>query len=124
MKKQIKSSGVNYEEPSFVMTSSGLLTLLSQIDELKNLDIELSIDEEGWSVQIGDSTYIIENPTYSEIKVSEDAIEEISELDQEGWEDLENEIDEPVEGGLIKEVLKTLAVGGLVRLTKDAIMKS
>lgn len=123
MKRQIKSSEI-YEERSFVMTSSGLAALLSQIEELKDADISLSVESDGWTVQIGDATYKIENPAPSEIAVSEDAIEDLEEIDEDCWEDVEDGIIEPVNGGVLKEVLKTLAVGGLVRLTKDALLKS
>lgn len=117
-----------------VMTPSALLAFLTQIEEIKNEDISITENENSIEVQIGDSFYTIESPVDSEVEVDENAVKDIEDLNKEGYEEL-SELegvdvveditgDEPVEGGIIKELIKTLAVGGLVRLTKDAIMKS
>lgn len=115
-----------------VLTPSALLTFLAQIEELKTTEISLVEDEDAIRVQIGDDTYVLESPQTSEVEISEDAVEELDSLNEEGYEQLAEDEDinledvsgEEVEGGVIKELIKTLAVGGLVRLTKDAILKS
>lgn len=115
-----------------VLTPSALLTFLAQIEELKTTEISLVEDEDAIRVQIGDGTYVLESPQTSEVEISEDAVEELDSLNEEGYEQLAEDEDinledvsgEEVEGGVIKELIKTLAVGGLVRLTKDAILKS
>lgn len=115
-----------------VLTPSALLTFLAQIEELKTAEISLVEDEDAIRVQIGDGTYVLESPQTSEVEISEDAVEELDSLNEEGYEQLAEDEDinledvsgEEVEGGVIKELIKTLAVGGLVRLTKDAILKS
>ena len=115
-----------------VLTPSALLTFLAQVEELKTAEISLVEDEDAIRVQIGDGTYVLESPQTSEVEISEDAVEELDSLNEEGYEQLAEDEDinledvagEEVEGGVIKELIKTLAVGGLVRLTKDAILKS
>ena len=124
----------NKSNGMLVLTPSALLAFLTQIEELKDQDISITEDKNSIEVQIGESFYTVESPETSEVEVNEDAVEDIEDLNKEGYEEL-SELegvdvveditgDEPVEGGIIKELIKTLAVGGLVRLTKDAIMKS
>ena len=121
------------ENDMLVLTPSALLAFLSNIEELKDLDITIGEDETHIEVQIGDSSYILESPESSEVEIDEMAVNEISDLDEEGYDELAEDEDiehledvdgDLVEGGIIKELIKTLAVGGLVRLTKGAIMNS
>ena len=121
------------ENDMLVLTPSALLAFLSNIKELKDLDITIGEDETHIEVQIGDSSYILESPESSEVEIDEMAVNEISDLDEEGYDELAEDEDiehledvdgDLVEGGIIKELIKTLAVGGLVRLTKGAIMNS
>lgn len=107
-----------------LLTPAALLDFLRQIDELSDKDI--SLDETGSTitVTIGDSVYGIDLNRAEEIEVPDEVVDEVSgvadeayaELGEEGVE-IDNPDEEPIEGGLLKEVLKTLAVGGLVRLT-------
>lgn len=124
----------NKSNGMLVLTPSALLAFLTQIEELKDLDISISENEDNIEVQIGESFYTIESPETSTVEVDEEAVNDIEDLNEEGYTELSDTEgvdiveditgDEPVEGGIIKELIKTLAVGGLVRLTKDAIMKS
>lgn len=111
---------MSYE--SKVLTISGLISFLSEIEQLKRLDMQVSEQDDGWTISIGEDTYKLES--YSEVEVDNDVVDSIEEIDEEGWEDVPDVVEEePVEGGIIKELLKTLAIGGLVRLTKNAIQK-
>ena len=121
------------ENDMLVLTPSALLAFLSNIEELKDLDITIGEDETHIEVQIGDSSYILESPESSEVEIDEMAVNEISDLDEEGYDELAEDEDiehledvegDRVDGGIIKVLIKTLAVGGLVRLTKGAIMNS
>lgn len=113
------------QDQSFVLTPSGLVSFLSEIEELRNSDIAIDESTTGLKIRIGNSTYDIQSPSGSAVSVNEDVIEEIDEIDDNGWDEVDVEVeDEPIEGGLLKEALKTLAIGGLVRLTKDALLKS
>ena len=116
-------------ESKLVLTPSALLTFLSQIEEIDQ-DLELGIDEgeDQLTVHIGESVYVLESADESEVPIDDSAFEDVEDIDQEGYDIFEDEIgeltdDEPIEGGILKELAKTLYVGGLVRLTKNAISK-
>ena len=114
-------------EESKVLTISGLVTLLSEIEQLKGLDIGFTEGDKDICISIGDDTYCIESPEQSVVEVSDDVVDIVEDIDNEGWDeisDIVEETDEPVEGGIIKELIKTLAIGGLVRLTKNALKNS
>lgn len=117
----------DYYEETKVLTISGLVSLLSEIEELKGLDISVTEEANTVCISIGDSTYCIESPESSSVDVPNEVVDVVSDIDEEGWDEIADVIeqeDETIEGGLIKEVLKTLAIGGLVRLTKNAIQNA
>jgi hypothetical protein len=106
-----------------LLTPAALLDFLRQVDELADKDI--AVDDAGstLNITIGDSVYSIEKNTADEVEVPDEVVNEVAEINETTYEAIDdidyNEIDsdeEVVEGGLIKETLKTLAVGGLVRL--------
>lgn len=113
-----------------LLTPAALLDFLRQVDELSDKDI--SVDETGSSltVTIGESSYGIDLNQAEAVEVPEDVVEEVSavadeayaELGESGVELTEIE-DDVVEGGIITEALKTLAIGGLVRLTGKLLGK-
>lgn len=139
MRRTIRSS-VEYDTDQFneivsdevaVLTPSGLLAFLSQIEELDTngkLGITTTDDGTGIQVFIGDSIYNLEAPSINNvIEVEDSVVDDIKDINVEGYEELEDEfeeVDEPIKGGIIKELIKTLAIGGLVRLTKNAIEKA
>ncbi len=97
-----------------IFTSAGLLDLLSQIDELKDYDMHLDDNNGAITLTIGDSTYAISKPT-DEVEIPEEALEEISDIANDTVDSFDEE-PEVVESGIVKEALKTLLVGGAVRL--------
>ena len=107
-----------------VFTSASLLDILSNIDELKDKDISVNETDSGIDLSIGDSLYrISSNDAYS-ISASREVVEEISDVADEAYEDLEAEgvdISERVEGGPIKELVKTLLIGGMVKMTANML---
>ena len=118
------------EENMIVLTPSALLAFLTQIDELKNYNISIIEQDSGIEVQIGDSVYQLESPAASEISVNDEVVDMLDDLNEECYEEVSDEFgveiadSENIEGGLIKELIKTLAIGGLVRLTKNAIQNA
>ena len=104
-----------------VFTPSAVLNLLLEIPELEGMDISVQETESGITITIGDNSYNIEVSPSSQIEIDDDAIEEIADIDEEGYQELDAANDEPVEGGVIKELAKTLMIGGLVRLTGSAL---
>lgn len=112
------------ENNEILLTPAALLDFLRQVEELSDKDI--TIDETGNSltVTIGNSTYDIDLAHAEDIEVPDEVVEEVAEVADEayaglGEEGVEIDIsdEEIVEGGILSEALKTLAIGGLVRLT-------
>lgn len=104
-----------------VFTPASLLDLLSQIDELKDLNVGLTETIDGKiQLQVGDSVYIIGDSAES-IQVDEQVIEDVSNLNEDTYNDLavsgQFEDDQPIESGIIAELAKTLLIGGVARLT-------
>ena len=106
-----------------LLTPAALLDFLRQVDELSDKDI--SVDETGstLTVTIGESTYGIDLNQAETVEVPDEVVDEVADVADEAYAELGEagvdvtDIDEDVvEGGLISEALKTLAVGGLVRL--------
>ena len=107
-----------------VFTASAVLDLLMQIDELKDYDIDLRESESGdISLTIGDSVYDL-NTDAAEVEVAPEVVDEVSEINEDNLSELENSADVelyPVESGVLKELAKTLMIGGIVRLTKKLL---
>lgn len=125
--KKIVASQSSSEE--LVLTSAGLLELLLNIDEFKDFDFGLveSLDN-NLQLQVNDSYYTIQPENTSEnVEIDEDSLNQISQINDESYQELldtdQVSEQEPIESGLIKELVKTLAIGGLVRLGKNLITK-
>lgn len=125
--KKIVASQSSSEE--LVLTSAGLLELLLNIDEFKDFDFGLveSLDN-NLQLQVNDSYYTIQPENTSEnVEIDEDSLNQITQINDEAYQELlDNDQvseQEPIESGLIKELVKTLAIGGLVRLGKNLITK-
>lgn len=110
-----------------LLTPSALLDFLLQIDELQDMEVSVSETPDGnILVSIGDSMYSIDCSDAEEVQVEQDAVEQVSDINEEAYEDIidsddsVSEVNEVVEGGLIKDIIKTLAVGGLARLAGKA----
>lgn len=104
-----------------LLTPAALLDFLRQVDELADKDIILDENDSAITVTIGESTYSINKSDAEEVEVPDEVVDEVAEINENTYEEIDDveytEIeDEVVEGGIISEALKTLAVGGLVRL--------
>ena len=113
-----------------LLTSASLLDFLRQIDELSDKDIILNEDDSAITVTIGDSTYSINKSDAEEVEVPDEVVDEVAEINESTFEELDDveytpeaADEETVEGGIISEALKTLAVGGMVRLTSKLLGK-
>ena len=109
-----------------VFTSASILDLLSNIDELKDKNINLTETESGISITIGESTYEINTANATEVEVDEEVVEEIDEVTSEAYSELSDngvDVQEEVEGGPIKELIKTLMLGGMVKMTANMLKK-
>lgn len=109
---------------NILFTPASLLHILKDIDELKHLDVGITetIDNK-IQLQIGDSIYIIDDSDCTEVQVDSSVVSAVDDANMSAYEELEESgdvsIDSPdaIESGIIKELAKTLLVGGMVRLT-------
>lgn len=109
-----------------VFTSASILDLLSSIDELQDKNINLTESDAGISITIGESTYEIDAQHAAEIEVDPEVVEEIDDVTAEAYSELSDDgvdIKDDVEGGPIKELIKTLMLGGMVRMTSNMLKK-
>ena len=111
-----------------LFTPASILELLASIDELKDKEISITetIDNK-IQLQIDESIYIIDTEEQtSGIQVDEDVVDEISEINESAYQELIENDDmindiEPIEGGILKEIAKSLLLGGMIRLTKKLL---
>lgn len=117
---------------SIVFTPASLIDLLSQIEELNDNAIGISETIDGKiQLNVGESSYIIDTDVATDVIVDEQTVEQVEDTNFEAYESLDESIevsvpedgDVPIESGIIKELAKTLLVGGLVRLSTNALGK-
>lgn len=109
---------------SIVFTPASLIDLLSQVDELKDYDINITETIDGQlQLGIGSSTYLIDSKDATNVTVEDSVVDAVEDANMEAYENLDDSVDvsvydetEPIESGILKEVAKTLLVGGMVRL--------
>ena len=103
-----------------LITPAALLDILSKIDELSQYDVGLTESIDGkLQLQIGNSIYNIEDKSITDIQVSDNVVEEIADINEEAYDNIEDS--DYIESGIIKELAKTLLIGGLVRLSGKLI---
>lgn len=101
---------------NIIFTPAAVLDLLSQIDELSPYSISMEEYPGHIELVIGESVYKLPTNMVEEVEVDSDAVEDIEEINQTAYENFDD-MSEYINSGIIKELLKTIAVGGLVRLT-------
>lgn len=111
-----------------LFTSASVLDLLSNVEELKDKNLDLQETESGVVITIGEASYEIKASQATEVEVDEAVLEEIDSITAEAYEELsasgvEVDAQEDVEGGPIKELFKTLMLGGMLRLTAKMLKK-
>lgn len=116
-----------------MFTSASVLDLLLQIDELRDYTISLTETLDGnIQLQVGDSTYLIENQDAKTIEVDDEVVGEIEVTNEDAYQDILNDSsgdieqefnEEPIEGSIIKEFAKSLALGGMIRFAQKHLLK-
>lgn len=111
-----------------VFTPAAILELLNQIDELSEYDLSITETIDGkLQLQIGTSVYDIDTQDIEEVPVAEEVLDAVENINEDAYETLvqdegfNQDDQEPVEGGLIKEAIKSLLLGGAVKLIKKLI---
>ena len=124
-KRYIRSA--EFENSTLLLTPASLVDFLSQIDELSEKSISLNSDNEYIDVSIGEATYRIRPQDEVNVPVSVDDIDEVNDAADDTYDELVDngyiENSDEIESGLIKELIKTLAIGGMVRLAAKKLKK-
>lgn len=107
-----------------LFTPAALMDLLMKIEELSDYDIELTESGSGILLTVGDSHYEINPSGDEDVVVPEEAIDEIRDIKDAAYDELEDvEVSDDVTSGVIKELFKSLLVGGMVRLTTKMLRR-
>lgn len=121
---------MNSTMSEIVFTPAALLDLLTQIEELEGKELGISETLDGkLQLVVGDSFYVIDTDRCATTVDAPDAVvSDVAEINEEAYSEISedfSDIDdldtEAIEGGIIKELAKTLLVGGVVRLGKDLL---
>lgn len=111
---------------TILFTPSSLIDLLSKIDELADIPVSLTETIDGdIQLEVGDSVYLIQSEEAEEVSVDESVVDKIEDTNLEAYENLDSDVDvtlqddesESVESGILKEVAKSLLLGGMIRLS-------
>lgn len=124
-KRYIRSTEL--ENSTLLLTPASLVDFLSQIDELSEKSISLNSNNGYIEVSIGEATYRIRPQDEVNVPVSVDDIDEVNDAADDTYDELVDngyiENSDEIESGLIKELIKTLAIGGMVRLAAKKLKK-
>jgi len=112
---------------TIVFTPAALLEILSQIDELRDVNVGITQTIDGkFQLQVGESAYLIDSENAEEVSVDESAVEKVEDVNMDAYEELDNsgevsvdiqdESEEPVESGILKEIAKGLLIRGIIKL--------
>lgn len=109
-----------------LFTPASVLDLLSKIDELKDVDVGVVETLDGkLQVQVGQSVYEIDDSNSTDVSVDEQTFDTVDDANLDAYDSLESsgeiELKQPVESGILKQIAKTLLIGGLVRLSKKLL---
>lgn len=131
MKKFTRIATTTEADEQIMFTPAAVLDLLSQIEELSDVPVGLAETVDGKiQIAVGDSTYIIENSNIDSVDVEPDVIDVIDEANLEAYQDLVDsdaveyvDDEEPINGGIIKEGIKSLLLGGLIRFAGKHLLQ-
>lgn len=104
-----------------LLTSASLFDILSQIQELSGCKIDVSDTGTSISIKIDDNTYVVKSSSNDIVSAPESVVQDVSEIVDTEYG--RSDSSENIESGVLKEIVKTLAVGGLVRLSAKLLSK-
>ena len=116
----------NNVDGQLMFTPAAVVDLLLQIDELKDKTIIIAETPNGQlQLTIGDSIYMIDDNVSESVEVEDDVVDIIEETNSTAFEEIEEELEvseEPIEGGIIKEAVKSLLLGGMIKFAKKHLL--
>lgn len=111
---------------SLLFTPASILDLLSKIEELNQYEIGVAetLDEQ-LQITVGDSVYLIDASHATSVVVDDSVLETVEDANLDAYEHLDDSVDvtvyedgeQPVESGILKEIAKSLLLGGMIRLS-------
>ena len=104
-----------------LLTSVSLFDILSQIPELSGCKIDVSDTGTSISIKIDDNAYVVKSSSNDIVSAPESVVQDVSEIVDTEYS--KSDSSENIESGVLKEIVKTLAVGGLVRLSAKLLSK-
>lgn len=118
---------MNNSSDTLLFTSAALLDFLSSIDELSEYDIGIESSGNNIQCKIGNSVYQINSSDAEIVDVDEETVDEVNDITESAYEELDEDYyrtdQQPIESGIIKEAIKTLLLGGMVRLSAKILRK-
>lgn len=115
-----------------VFTTSSLIDILSKIDELKDVDVGIVETPDGTlQLQVGESVYALDPNNAESVEVPAEVVEDVADINDDAYQMLDTSSDvavygtgeDAIESGILKELAKTLAIGGMVRLSANMLKK-
>ena len=113
-----------------VFTSGALLELFNQIQEFEGHEFEVTDNGDTVTLSVDGSTYTLKSAV-EDVPADVETIETISDIDEEVYSDIAdtesavdiNDMDteEVVESGIVKEAIKALLLGGMIKLSSKLL---
>lgn len=112
-------------DDQILLTPSALLDFLAHMDEFKDKAVGVAeLPDGNIQVTVGDSQYVIDCSNAENVSVDDKAVEQVADINEDAYVEIAEAFGDSgesigvqdVEGGLISEIAKTLAIGGLARL--------
>ena len=109
-----------------LFTPASVIDLLSKIDELADYNISLTETfDNKLQLQVGDSIYEIDTDNSTSLRVDSSTLAKAIDVNEDAYAELDDNFDvqQDVNAGIIKEVAKTLLLGGMLRLSAKMLNK-
>lgn len=117
---------INSSDGQLMFTPASVVDLLLQIDELKDKTIIIAETPDGQlQLTVGDSIYLIDDDSSEPVEVEDEVVDIIEETNSNAFEELEDglEVTEaPIKGGIIKDAVKSLLLGGMIKFAKKHLL--
>lgn len=119
-------ANTNNADSQLVFTPAAVVDLLLQIDEFRDKTIIIAETPDGQlQLTIEDSVYLIDDNSSESVEVEEEIVDIIEETNSDAFAEIEDDLEvseEPIEGGIIKDAVKSLLLGGMIKFAKKHLL--